>query len=167
MRCVGQGLLQGGGQAVGRDDVEASTGQDHDAGRAGCGIARLGRGHDIDLAAQVDIVAANRDAGIEHLCAGCRIGPCAMRHHADPLQCLAAGIGIVQVEGRPRQVHFSGQGLDRLRIAAGQHRPHALRLGLACNAQPGITIGTVNHPARTIGACRAVIGHGGYLRLIE
>ncbi|MCY1527119.1 hypothetical protein D9M68_621750 [compost metagenome] len=102
MRCVGQGLFQGGGQAVGRDDVEASPDQDHDAGRAGCGIVRLGRDHDIDLAAQVDIVAANSDAGVEHLCAGRRIGAGAMRHHADPLQCLAAGIGIVQIEGRPR-----------------------------------------------------------------
>ena len=39
VRCVGHGLLQGGGQTIGRDDVESGAGHDDHASGARVGIA--------------------------------------------------------------------------------------------------------------------------------
>ncbi|MNS89251.1 hypothetical protein D3C72_1232570 [compost metagenome] len=154
---VGQGRLEAGGHAIGGDDVETRTGADHDAGTPGRRVLGMGEGEHRDLAGNVQVVGAARQAGLDHRRTGGGEGAGAEGDHVYSVEAFGDVRGVVQVEDPRRQAEAAAQCLDLGRVAPGEDRQHPLPQGFLGHQLTGVAIGAIDHPG--------VPAHCAFLRL--
>jgi hypothetical protein len=64
--CVGQGLFEHGGDAIGGNDIEPHPRTDHDTSGLCFCVAALRGNEDVDLAGDIEIVGLAHEAGVNH-----------------------------------------------------------------------------------------------------
>ena len=144
---IGQLRCKRRSQAIGRHDVEADAGTQHDARAAGIGILRVGGLEYVDLAGDVEVVRACREAGRDHRRRGRGERARAMQHRTAIRQRVGQRRRIIQAQRAPGQPEFAGQRSDRRGIAAGQRRAQPAPQGLAGDQFARVAVGTVDQAA--------------------
>src|SRR5262249_56487905 len=64
--CVGQGLFEHGGDAIGGNDIEPHPRTDHETSGLCFCVAALRGNKDLDLAGDIEIVGSAHEAGVNH-----------------------------------------------------------------------------------------------------
>ena len=111
-------------QAIGRSDVEANAGHQHDAARLRLGVLGLQRLIDRDFAGNVEIMGAGAQARARHRLGGVFERPGAVQNDRDALQRAVDRPGVRETEG-----------------AALDPEPAAIRSSLAAS-RPATIVGT-------------------------
>ena len=151
-------------QAVRRDDVEPDRGHDHEAARACVGVARrepLDRGH---LGAEVEVVGARAQAGLEHGLGGAGKGTGGVQDDA----CVGEGAvergGVRDGRHPVRAAERGAQRCELAGIAAAEHGPPTMLDGVACHQATRVPAGAVEQEGGRHGKRSDAIAH---LRVME
>jgi hypothetical protein len=160
--CVGQGLLEHGGDAIGGNDIEPHSRTDHDSGGLCLRVAALRGNEDVDLACDIDIVGSAYEAGLNHWRTGRGKRASAIRHDCHARERRGGRRCIAKIKDPRGQIELGCQPLDWAGTPAGQHRVQTPSCCLDRYKLPGIAVGAVNHPACALCHHRlALIGWAG------
>src|SRR4029079_480317 len=149
MRGIRQRLLQLRGDAVGRHDIEADAGTQHDLRTMRLVFDAVRQLEDFDLTGDVEIVNVRGETALHHR--PCRRGERsrAMQDSSHAIECTNQRGVIVEREHCALATELGCELLDFLPRATGERGPHAAGNRLACDQFPGVAVRPMEQP--TIG----------------
>ena len=109
-------------EAIGRNDVEADAGHQHDPARLRLGVLRLQRLIDREFAGDVEIMGARAQAGARQRLGGVFERPGAVQNDGDALQRAVDRLGVRQVERAALKAERSRDPVEPGGVAPGDDR---------------------------------------------